>query len=137
MNSVIFQEGGNVFDAAIATLLCNGITTAQSMGIGGGFILNAYIHDQKKSFTINAKETAPLQATEDMFKTGDDYMNSTLSIAVPGEIKGYWELHKRYGSMDWKLLVEPTIKVCEEGFNVTKHMSDFIEPRLLNDNHLR
>lgn len=133
----MFNQGGNIFDAAIATLLCNGITTAQSMGIGGGFIMNAYIRDEKKSFTINAKETAPSQVAEDMFKTSEEYMESPLTIAVPGEIKGYWELHKKYGTIDWKLLVEPTIKVCEEGFNVSKHMSDFIEPRLLKDNHLR
>lgn len=137
MNSDIFTEGGNIFDATIATLLCNGITTAQSMGIGGGFLMNVYLNDEKKSFTVNAKETAPLSATDDMFDTREDYYDGPLAIGVPGEIKGYWELHKKYGQKTWKSLVEPTIKICEEGFKLSKHMSDFIEPRLLNDSHLR
>lgn len=55
-------------------MLCNGITTAQSMGIGGGFIMNIWRHDEKKSITLNAKEVAPLAATKDMFKTPESYL---------------------------------------------------------------
>lgn len=136
-NSDIFADSGNIFDVVIATMLCNGITTAQSMGIGGGFIMNIYQHDTRKSLTLDAKEVAPLAATKDMFKTRDEYVDGPLTIGVPGEVKGLWELHKRYASMPWKTLVEPTIKLCENGFRLTKHMSDFILPRLLKDNHLR
>lgn len=133
----MFTQGGNVFDAAIATLLCNGITTAQSMGLGGGFLMNVYLHDERKSFTVNAKETAPLNATDDMFNTNEEYYDGALSIGVPGEIKGYWELHQKYAKLPWKTLVEPTVQVCENGFKLSKHMSDFIEPRLLNDSRFR
>lgn len=87
-NSDIFDQGGNVFDATIATLLCNGITTAQSMGIGGGFLMNIWLHSEKKSITLNAKEVAPLKATKDMFKTPEEYKSGPLAIAVPGEVKG-------------------------------------------------
>lgn len=47
-----------------------------------------------------------------------------LSIAIPGEVLGYWELHKRFSLMKWKDLIEPTIKLCENGFVLSKHMSD-------------
>lgn len=107
------------------------------MGIGGGFVMNVYLHEQKKAFTLNAKEIAPLAATEDMFKTVGDYTEGPLSIGVPGEVKGYWELHREHGSLPWKSLLEPTIKICEAGIKLSKHMSDFIENRLTKDNHLR
>lgn len=74
INSEIFEKNGNVFDVAIATMLCNGITTAQSMGIGGGFLMNIWIQAENKSITLNAKEIAPLAATKDMFKTPEDYL---------------------------------------------------------------
>lgn len=138
-SSDFLDQGGNIFDAAIATLLCNGIATAQSMGIGGGFIMNFYVHNERKAYTLNAKEMAPLAATPDMFKSKDDYFHSALAVGVPGEIKGYWELYQRFASkkFTWKQLVEPTIRVCESELKLSKHMSDFIEPKLLKDNHLR
>ncbi|XP_055314832.1 glutathione hydrolase 1 proenzyme-like isoform X2 [Sitodiplosis mosellana] len=139
IGSDFLDRGGNIFDAAIATLFCNGIATAQSMGIGGGFLMNLYIHSEGKAYTLNSKEMAPLNATEDMFKTPEEYLNGPLSVAVPGEVKGYWELYQRFASkrFSWKELVEPTIKVCESELKLSKHMSDNITPRLLKDNHLR
>lgn len=56
--------------------------------------------------------------------------SSPLSIGVPGEVKGYFELHKTYGKTPWKSLVEPSIKICEDGFTLSKHMSDFIGKRI-------
>lgn len=136
-SDILEKENGNAIDAAIATLFCNGITTFQSMGIGGGFIMNYYVQSEKKAYTMNAKEVAPIAATENMFKTTESYLTGPLAIGVPGEVKGYWDLYKRFGSIPWKELVQPSIKICEEGFEMTKHMYDFIDPRLLTDNHLR
>lgn len=109
------------------------------MGIGGGFILNLYIHKDRKAYTLNSKEIAPLAATEDMFKTEEEYKYSPQSIGVPGEVSGYWELYKRFASKNfsWKQLIEPTIKVCRSEIKLSKHMSEFIDPRHLKDNHLR
>lgn len=118
-------------------MLCSGITTGQSMGIGGGFLMNIFLHDQNKSITLNAKEVAPLAATKDMFKTPEEYSDGPLTIAVPGEVKGYWELHQKYGSLPWKSLVEPSIKVCENGFELSVHMSEYIVPRLVVNSPLR
>lgn len=132
--SDILENGGNIFDATIATLFCNGVATFQSMGLGGGFLMNIYVHAERKSYSINSKEVAPMSATPDMYKTEEEYKDSGLAIGVPGEVKGYWEVHKRFGSMPWKSLIEPTIKVCEEGLTISKHVSDNISPRLLKDN---
>lgn len=68
----ILARNGSVADSALATLFCNGILTMQSMGIGGGFVMNIYIHAEKKAYTLNAKETSPAAATSDMFKTFND-----------------------------------------------------------------
>lgn len=61
-------------DAALATLFCNGILTMQSMGIGGGFLMNIYIHEEKKAYTLNAKETSPAAAKDELYKSQWDSM---------------------------------------------------------------
>lgn len=109
-------------------------------GIGGGFIANIYKHDERQAYTLNAKESAPQAAHEDMFKTDTEYLKSVKTIAVPGEVKGYWELHQKYGKLPWKELVEPTIKLCEEGFTMSRHMYDSVllqKDALLGDKNLR
>ena len=47
-----------------------------------------------------------------------------LAIGVPGELKGLWELHQRFGSLPWKDLLEPTIKLCRDGAVMTRSLHD-------------
>lgn len=51
-------ENANVFDVTISSLICNGLTNMQSMGIYGGFLLSAFTKD-KTAFIIDAQMTAP------------------------------------------------------------------------------
>lgn len=51
----IFDRGGNVMDAALAALFCNGLLTLQSMGIGGGMIMNVFIKSENKAYTIDGE----------------------------------------------------------------------------------
>ena len=44
-------------------------------------------------------------------------------MAVPGALKGYWEAHQRYGKLPWSSLFEPSIKLCEDGFIVTRDLA--------------
>jgi gamma-glutamyltranspeptidase/glutathione hydrolase/leukotriene-C4 hydrolase len=47
-----------------------------------------------------------------------------MAVGVPGELKGYWEAHQKYGKLPWEQVVKPTIKICEEGYIMTKHQED-------------
>lgn len=61
-------DGGNAVDAAIATLFCIGAVNPQSAGIGGGFFMTIYDPASKTARSLNAREVAPLAATENMFE---------------------------------------------------------------------
>ena len=67
-NSDVLAEGGNAIDAAIATLFCIGVVNPQSAGIGGGFLMTIYDPATKTARSLDARETAPVAATEDMFQ---------------------------------------------------------------------
>lgn len=51
------------------------------------------------------------------------------SVAVPGELKGIWELHQRYGTLPWKTLVQPSIDLCRNGHKVSRYFSDVLKVR--------
>ncbi|XP_054728729.1 scoloptoxin SSD14 isoform X1 [Anastrepha obliqua] len=113
---------GSAVDAAIATLLCNGILTMHSMGIGGGMLMNIYLKENKHAYSIDAREVAPFAAFQEMFDGKLELsLNGGLSIAVPGELMGYHRAHERFGKLQWKTLVEPSIELCHEGFYLTHH----------------
>jgi hypothetical protein len=65
----IMTEGGNAMDAAIAALFCNGVVNPQSAGIGGGFHMTIYDPATQTAKCLDARETAPLAATENMYSS--------------------------------------------------------------------
>uniref|UniRef100_A0A182VSW2 Gamma-glutamyltransferase n=1 Tax=Anopheles minimus TaxID=112268 RepID=A0A182VSW2_9DIPT len=123
----MLDQGGSAADAAIATLFCEGVSIPQSMGIGGGFVLTIYNKASGIVESLDSREVAPAAATKNMYVgNGKAAIEGGLSIAVPGEVRGYWELHQKYGKLPWKTLVNPTIDLCIKGSLVTDYLAKIL-----------
>ncbi|KOC63307.1 Gamma-glutamyltranspeptidase 1 [Habropoda laboriosa] len=123
----MLARGGSAVDAAIAALLCEGVASLHSMGLGGGFLMTIWDSYTKTADYLDARETAPAAAHRDMFKGDPNLaMYGGLAIAVPGELLGYWEAHQRYGKLPWSDLFQPTISLCTTGSRVTKYLSSYL-----------
>ncbi|CAK9812178.1 Scoloptoxin SSD14 [Anthophora quadrimaculata] len=122
----ILEKNGSAVDCAIATMICNGLVNMQSMGIGGGFFMTIYDKSEKRAYTLTARDRAPLAANATMYDgmPKEASFIGPLSIAVPGELAGYWEAYKRFGKLPWADLFKPSIELCEEGYNLTKIQYD-------------
>ncbi|XP_072748595.1 scoloptoxin SSD14 [Anoplolepis gracilipes] len=136
----ILAKNGSAVDAAIAALLCEGVASLHSMGLGGGFLMTIWDAKNKTATYLDARETAPKAATEDMF-AGNAHLSmyGGMAVAVPGELKGYWEAHKRYGRLPWSELFEPTIKLCGIGSYINDYLAAYLkekEPQIKNESSL-
>lgn len=138
--SNILRENGNIFDSAIATFFCTSLTQIQSMGLGGGFILNAYIQSQNKSITVDALNSAPKKVNQIFpLENINTVQTGPKSILVPGALKALWKLHQKYGQVSWSSLVKPSLELCNNGIMLTKHLYDslMVNENILKDEYLR
>lgn len=55
---------------------------------------------------------------------------------VPGELRGLEHLHTKYGSLPWKQLVLPAVKVARYGFKVTEDLVHYMDTVTPNGNFL-
>lgn len=122
----ILQRGGNAADASITVALCIGSVNLHSSGIGGGaFILSSSIA-KNEVLSIDAREIAPMAAHRDMFNKRPILSKvGGLAIAVPGELKGLFELYCRHssGNLTWYELIEPVIELNRAGFKCPLYLS--------------
>ncbi len=122
----ILRSGGNAVDAAIAAGFALAVTFPEAGNIGGGgFML---IHMNGEDSFIDYREKAPLAADKDMYldENGDVIQGASLighlSVGVPGTVAGFAEAHKKFGTLPWKDLVMPAVRLAEEGFVVPERL---------------
>ena len=127
----ILNKGGNAVDAAIATGLALAVTYIDAGNIGGGGFMTIKMNDEVAF--LDYREKAPMAARRDMYldENGDVIENSTLiggqAVGVPGTVAGFWKAHQRFGKLPWEELVNPAIKLAEEGFLPAKILVDDIQ----------
>lgn len=121
-------EGGSAVDGAIAALLCTAVVNPQSMGIGGGSILT--VRNKTGHVKIyNFRETVPLTSKLNLLRdcpTTFTFSTGSQWIGVPGELRGYAEVHKQYGKLPWDKLFQPTIKLAREGIPMPAFLGNFL-----------
>ena len=121
----MMRAGGSAVDAAIATQMVLGLVEPESSGIGGGAFMLVYDPRTKRTTSFDGREMAPASATPIMFldangqpRTKPDAIPGGLSVGIPGVVKMLALAHKKYGKLPWAKLLEPAIKLADDGFPV-------------------
>ena len=130
----IMAQGGNAFDAMIATDLALTVCYPNAGNIaGGGFIVYRLANSETGS--LDYREKAPMAARYDMYLDAEGNVipgKSTLggmAVGVPGTVAGLEAIHKKFGSLPWKDLVQPAIDLARNGYRVTKKQQSSFESK--------
>ena len=121
----IMKQGGNAFDAMIATDLALLVSYPVAGNIGGGGFMVFRMNDGNIG-ALDYRETAPQLATKDMYLDAngdvspDKSQLGALAIAVPGTVAGLFEIHKKFGTIPFEKLIEPAIQLAKNGVVATE-----------------
>jgi gamma-glutamyltranspeptidase/glutathione hydrolase len=119
----ILARGGSAVDAAIATNAVMGLVEPMMNGIGGDLFALMWDAKTGKLTGINASGWAPKNLSlEYLNQHGITGMpaGGIHTVTVPGCVKGWEALHKRFGRLPWRDLFQPAIYYAEHGFPVTE-----------------
>ncbi|MPZ78379.1 MAG: gamma-glutamyltransferase, partial [Deltaproteobacteria bacterium] len=117
----MLSRGGNAVDAAITTAFALAVVDQASSGIGGGGFMVIYDAKDRRAHALDFRETAPEGARKDLYmKEGKAVpslsLTGALAVAVPGEVAGLAQAHRRFGSIPLQVLMAPAIRLAAEGF---------------------
>ncbi|WP_304129861.1 gamma-glutamyltransferase [Ignavibacterium album] len=117
----ILKKGGNAVDAAVAVGFALAVTYPAAGNIGGGGFMVIRFNDGK-STAIDYREKAPLNSYEKMFQdSAGNFLpalsqEGTTSAGVPGSVAGLIYALEKYGTMKLSDILQPAVKLAEEGF---------------------
>ena len=126
----MLKKGGNAVDAAVATGLALAVVLPRAGNLGGGGFMVVYLKEEDKTIAIDYREKAPSAATRDLFlDENGDYDRkkaqfSLLSAGVPGSVAGFHHALTKYGTLSWQEVLEPAIRLAEEGFVIPHDLAN-------------
>lgn len=117
----VLQDGGNAVDAAVAVAAALNVCEPQMSGVGGiGWML---IHhaESGQGKVLNFSGRAPAATRADVFDSYQRRWEGAFTPVVPGNVAGWFEALKKYGTMPAERLFEDAIRYADEGIPATKH----------------
>jgi gamma-glutamyltranspeptidase / glutathione hydrolase len=123
----VLRNGGNAFDAAAAVQFALNVVQPHLNGIGGGS--NVIVRDGETGevFAIDARETAPAATTPTTYAGAVGQVRPNgFAVGVPGTVRAVDYLLNRWGSRTMAELLEPAIKLADDGFPIGPYLSSEI-----------
>lgn len=130
----ILAKGGSAADAMVAVQAVLGLVEPQSSGIGGGGFVVWYNAATGRVTTLDGRETAPMDATPDLFldEKGNplkffDAVVGGLSVGTPATPALMKHAHEKWGKLAWQGLFDDAIAHAELGFEVSPRLAYLVD----------
>ena len=126
----VLQEGGNAVDAVLAAAFVSAVVKPETRGPGGDLFALVSMKRTGKVEALNSSGPAPAKASIEYFhgrglKAIPQF--GPLSIAVPGAVDGWLELHRKYGTKDLNRLTADAVELARGGFPISLELAESID----------
>ena len=125
----ILAGGGNAVDSAIAVGFALAVTLPRAGNIGGSGFMLIHMAGAEDTIALDFRSAAPELAQLSDFKDENGKIDwFTMSFGakapgVPGSVAGLYRAWEMHGSLPWKSLLAPAIKLARDGIQVTEDLS--------------
>jgi len=131
----VLKSGGNAFDAVLAALFASTVAEPVLSSLGGGGFLMAKPADGAAVLYDFFAHTPRAQKSESDFKpiiadfgpVTQEFHIGLGSIAMPGVVKGAFDIHRDLGSMGMSDIVAPARKLAKDGVKLSALQAQIFE----------
>ena len=134
--NTIILNGGNAFDAAVSISAVLAVVEPYSSGIGGGGFWLLHTAKDQQDIMLDGRETAPGNATADMYLDKDGNVipklsiDDALSAGIPGEPAALVWLAENHGKLSLATSLQQAIEIARKGFVVDDYYQKMLGFRL-------
>lgn len=137
----ILREGGNAVDSAVAVGFALAVTLPRAGNLGGSGFMLIYLAQEKRTTAVEYYTQAPANIRPELLLTpagliDEDLRYSRIAAGIPGTVAGLQHVHRKYGKLPWKRLLQPAIALAARGITVTDDFAyalDIRKERLSQD----
>ena len=113
----LLEAGGNAVDAAVAAAFVLGVTEPQASGLGGQTMM--LVAREEGVIAIDGSSRAPSLAHSSAIYKRDRSVGYRAAT-VPSTPATLAYVHRCYGRLPWKTVLEPAIAYADDGYSVTQ-----------------
>ena len=114
----ILSNGGNAFDAAVATAAALNVVEPYMSGLAGRGVATCYIASEKRVRTLDFVGPISKNFPVDKLSNRSQLQRGALAVGAPGNLAGWCELNSSHGKKKLPELFAPAIALARDGFQL-------------------
>jgi gamma-glutamyltranspeptidase/glutathione hydrolase len=126
VGSMILQQGGNAFDAAVAVSAALAVVYPHMTGLGGDAFFLMHRASDRKLIGLNGSGRSAGLAVPEYFLqrglTAIPQRGVQSAITVPGMVDAWWSVWSGFGRLPWERILAPAIRYAAEGVPVSRNL---------------
>ncbi len=125
------QQGGNAFDAAVTIASTLNVVEPMMSGMGGYGTILVYDAEKGEAHYLDASGKIPMGVDSDVYRPPtpnyEENRRGPTAVSTPGASNAWEAMSQRFGKLPWVKVLEPAIRVADEGFIIDARTAGFIE----------
>ncbi len=114
----VLSNGGNAFDAAVATAAALNVVEPYMSGLAGRGVATCYIAKEGRVRTLDFVGPISKNFPVDKLTDRSQLQRGAVAVGAPGNLAGWCELNRSHGKKKLPELFAPAIAIARDGFQL-------------------